>query len=130
MVRRANRHALTVVRIEERPRDEGELFARHDLDGRGDRLAGQRITVPARPRGARFEQRVLQLSHRERVEIPVETAVARSVESDGDVVFDEGGLANLADRDCAKGSTRFLAHAIVARSAEGEVTFLERVGLA
>src|SRR5262249_48776230 len=46
----------------------------------------------------------------------------------GDVVFDEDSLPNLADRDRAKGLARFLAHAIVARSADGEVAFLERVG--
>src|SRR5215471_9033202 len=52
----------------------------------------------------------------------------RSIEGNGDVVFDQRSLSDLSYRDGAKRVTGFLAHPIIACSADHQVAFLERVG--
>src|SRR5215467_15027879 len=52
----------------------------------------------------------------------------RSIEGNSDVVFDQRSLSDLAYRDGTKCVTGFLAHAVIACSADHQVAFLERVG--
>ena len=88
-----------------------------------------RVTVLARPGcGAWPEQEGSQLGDRERIEVGVEAAITRAVETGRDGVVDENRPADLAKRDCAECAARVRTHVVVSGTADREVALLESVG--
>ena len=129
MLRSTDDDAGAIERIEELAGDRAQLIVGHHLDDGGDYLARQALAVGADPsHSIRGEQNRLQPCNGERIEFRVEATLPRTVENRTYGVIDEDFTSHVADRRSAQRAPCVGSGAIVGRTADEQIAFLECVG--
>ena len=128
MRRAADGDAIAIHRIEERARNGRELVVGHHLGERGNHFARQRALVPSRPRGrSRTKEHRLRLGDRQRVQVIVETTIARPHKRRCHIIIDKHRTSNIGDGDRQQDTPGGLTYSVIGGSTYGEITLLERV---
>ena len=118
-----------VQRIEQHARDERQLVVRHHLDDGGNRLAGERVAMPLRPRRrSGSEQHGFHARNRQRVQVGVESTIARPFERGGHAVVDEHRASDVTDRGREQDTPRVLTHTVIGGPTHHQIALFERVG--
>src|SRR2546428_4198237 len=85
--------------------------------------------MPPRPRGrAGAEQDGFHASDRERIQVAVESTIARPFKCGRHAVVDEHRTSDVTDRGREQHAPRLFTHAVIGGAIDGEIALLERVG--
>jgi hypothetical protein len=116
--------SVAIELIEQPACDRRRFVRRHDLHDGRNRFARQRAAMRSGPcRCAGSQQDGLELRDGQRIELRIETPVARLLQAGGDAVVDEHRTTDVADGGRAQRAARLITNAIVGRAAGEPIAF-------